>query len=69
MTSIAPIAPIQVVSSYVETYNAGKYDITSTVKHINDNGATRIQSVDIIRYDAHGNLIRSEPPPKVDIST
>jgi hypothetical protein len=68
MTDIAPIAPIQVVSSYVENYNNGKYDITSSVKHINDNGATRIQSVDIIRYDGHGNLIRQTPPPKVDIS-
>jgi len=59
MSEIGPVAPI-VLSSYVSTTIDPYKETTSKVLHVNDNGSTRIEAVDYIRYNREGELVKPE---------
>jgi len=64
---INPIVPIQVISNYTNINNAGNNEIITNFKHINKDGAIRIEAVDYIRYNKNGQLVRVTPHATTDI--
>lgn len=59
MSEIGPVAPI-VLSTYVTTSIDPYKETVSKVAHIDNNGTTRVESVDYIRYDREGQLVKPE---------
>lgn len=59
MSEIGPVAPI-VLSTYVTTSIDPYKETVSRVKHTDNNGTTRVESVDYIRYNREGQLVKPE---------
>jgi|11_taG_2_1085331.scaffolds.fasta_scaffold01201_16 diacylglycerol kinase family enzyme len=66
MSDIGPVMPI-VLSSYVSTTVDPYKETKTAVEHLSTNGSIRIDSVDYIRYNRDGELVKPEKQT-IDIS-
>lgn len=66
MSSIPPVTPPEVVSSYTRTIQQGEKTIVTKIKHTEDRGRLTVDTEQFVTYNRKGEEVKPTPPSTLD---